>query len=101
MRWILLENRTTDGSGDGFSIPSIDGVRDLFLRVSGTFDGATVVLEKSVDGGSTWFTHGEGSGTPASWTAAVDTTIRAQKARYRGTVSHAGASTSVSMEIFE
>ncbi len=52
MQIFLLKNRTTNGSGDGvltnFNQP------DAEFSVWGTFDGATVQLECSPDGGTTW-----------------------------------------------
>lgn len=96
----LFDDRTSDGSSDAVSIHEDDGIGGNRAIVAvGTFDGATVRLEKSIDGGATWFLHGEGSGADAEFTAPTDTAGWICPARYKGVLSGAGANTSITLEI--
>lgn len=64
------------GEGDTFQVLEGSGVQaDIFLTVSGTFGGATVVLEGSLDG-EDWFSAVDTSGTAISITSASHVVIR-------------------------
>lgn len=86
---ILFNNRTTDGTSQAFTVDSPRGA----VAISGTFDGATVALEASIDGGTTYI----------SCTSVTEAAIKAFQAtsdtRIRATISSAGASTSLTVNL--
>lgn len=86
----LLEAETADGNGDGVIYPG----RGLStLHIYGTFDGCTIAIEGSTDGGTTW------TAFVTSYTAAVITNFEEGRILVRAVVSSAGASTSISCDI--
>lgn len=87
----LLSSATADGSGSAMDWPS--GLGNV--RCTGTFDGATVTLESSSDGGSTWLPVG----ADATFTEAGQANFSLGPCKLRGTVSGAGGSTSVTLAI--
>lgn len=87
----FFTNRTTTGNSDAFDWPSGKGT----VRAFGTFDGATVKLQASYDGGTTWID----AGAEASFTAAGLANFSLGPCKLRGALSGAGASTSVSLHI--
>lgn len=92
----LFDDRSTNGSSDAVVIEE-GAIRGLVVH--GTWDGATVRLEKSIDGGATWITHGVGSGSEATWISDTDTTGYLAPARYKGVMESAGPNTSLTLEI--
>lgn len=92
----LFDDRNTNGSSDAVVIDE-GAIRGIVAH--GTWDGAIVRLEKSIDGGATWITHGIGSGATAEFVSDTDTTGFLAPARYKGVLENAGTSTSITMEI--
>ena len=86
---LLFSERTTDGTSQAFTVDSSRGA----VAVSGTFDGATVALEASIDGGTTFI----------SCTEVTEAAIKAFQAtrgtKIRATISSAGASTSLTVNL--
>ncbi|MFA7587659.1 MAG: hypothetical protein WCY11_15935 [Novosphingobium sp.] len=87
----FFENRATDGNSAAEDWPSGCGT----ARAWGTFDGATVTLQASFDGGTTWIDVGE----DATFTAAGMTNFSLGPCKLRGVVSGAGGTTSVSLAV--
>jgi hypothetical protein len=87
----FFTNRTTDGNSDAFDWPSGKGT----LRASGTFNGATVKLQASFDGGTTWID----AGADATFTAPGLANFSLGPCKLRGVLSGAGGSTSISFAI--
>ena len=85
----LLENQTTNGSGE---VKRIRGVRTV--TVFGTPDGATVTIEISNDAGVNWVS----TGTDGEFTTAGSTNVYGFGS-IRATVSGAGASTDLSSAV--
>jgi hypothetical protein len=87
---ILLENRTTDGSGNSVSVAS-GGYR--IIRFRGTFDGATVVVD--ADLGDSNFVPADDTGRTTEGLLYLALT---QGMSIRATVSNAGASTDITVD---
>lgn len=88
---VLFTDATTDSSSSGYYIW---GAR-MALQVHGTWDGATVNLEASLDDGTTWSTF-----TGYSYTAdAFKVLWTTRGMMVRASIASAGASTSLSMSI--
>lgn len=100
---VTLMDRTTNGSGEalnlaqerwtGGNIRRTDTCK-IAVQVKGTFDGATVTLEASLDEGSTYSPMVNGEFTEAE-VRILDTPV----CMIRGTVSSAGAGTDVQVII--
>ena len=98
----ILNARTSDGSGDAYQIKQV--VRDLTgattrehltVYATGTFDGATVQLDHSPSADGPWVSESD----VAFDSAGSKSTPMSRHAWVRGTVSSAGASTSVTLWI--
>jgi len=89
-----LLNSAGNGNGNTVLIERLfDRSKDQFFTcfVSGTFDGGTVTLEISPNGGTTWFQTG------VSLTAAGAQNVEFRANAVRGVVSGGGASVSINM----
>lgn len=87
-RLILLKEATANGSGENLKWA---GIGSGSLQVVGTWDGATVTVKGSMDGGVT-FTAPTGS----AFTSDVMTTFEMGEGLVNATVSGAGGSTNLS-----
>lgn len=88
MAVVLFSERTTDGTSEAFEVVEPRGA----IAVSGTFDGATVTIESSIDG--TTFIETEQATTDSM---IVFEFIKGGK--FRAVVSSAGASTSLTVKL--
>jgi hypothetical protein len=82
LRLVLLDEATADGGGKELAW-SGQGVGSL--QISGTWDGATVTIEGSIDGGKTWIAP-----AASAYTSNVMTTFEAGNILVRAVVSSAG-----------
>ncbi len=91
---LLLENATTDGNGTVVDWP---GNRGGELQIDGTWDGATVTIKGSLDGGTTYTAPPESIG---EFTESTFETLNLHAVcKVRATVSSAGASTDLTARI--
>lgn len=70
-----------------------------WVRVTGTFDGATVTLQHSIDNGSTWSSLLDDNAAAVTWTtsnAGAERLLNISRRKLRLNVTDAGASTEVS-----
>ena len=80
----LILERTTDGDG---TIVDIDGAHTVALY--GTWDSATVTINISLDGGTTWIAYAAAS------TANAHVAVTIYGAKLKLTVASAGAGTTL------
>lgn len=93
----LFESQTTDttGSQDTVELKNLASQQYVVVWASGTFDGATVGLEIKPENSSAWITEPDMEFT----TEGARALLVPHKMEVRGTVSGAGASTSVNMGV--
>lgn len=85
----LFSARATDGTSTAFSVETSRGA----VAITGTFGGATVSLEASIDGGTTFVSC-------TSVTAAAIKAFQAMRRIFiRAVISGAGASTSITVNL--
>lgn len=89
-RFILLENKTTNGDG---AVIEWTGLAPASLQINGTWDGATVTVYGSCDEGVTWLPPND---SVYQYTADVLTSFSAGRILVKATVSDAGVTTSLS-----
>lgn len=83
---------TADPTGDAISVP---GASDRCFQAFGTWGGATLVLEGSLDGGTTWFTLSDPQGSAISETANAGKAIAENPLSIRPRLSAVGVGASV------
>ena len=87
LSFTLFENQTTNATSNSADFIIATGA----VAVSGTFDGATVTMEASLDGGTTFIAA----------TTATEAAIKAYKCtkqtKMRAVITGAGASTSLTV----
>lgn len=91
-RWVLT---TADGTGDALPIPIHP---DKAVQVSGTFGGATCLIEGSLNG-TTWETLRDPAGAALSFTAAGLKQILETVAFIRPRLSVAGSGASINVDL--
>lgn len=89
MAEVLFTDRTTDGTSDAYEIEAIRGA----VAVTGTFDGAEVDIEMSIDGGTTYVS------TETITAASIKIFQFIKRGLVRAVVSSAGASTSLTVKV--
>ncbi len=89
-RWALT---TGDTTGDGITIP---GASDRTVQFIGTFGGATVLLEGTLDG-TNWFTLTDGQGNAISFTAAGGEFVAENTLFIRPRLSVAGSGAAITV----
>ncbi len=87
-RLVLLENATADGAGEG---RAWSGVGPGSLQIVGVWDGATVTIKGSLDGGKTYTAP-----TGSAFTADAMVTFEMGEGLVNATISGAGGSTDLS-----
>jgi hypothetical protein len=88
--WETLDNTNLDGGPVPFPEWS-----DRTVQVIGTFDTATVTIQGSLDGGTTWATLTDDQGADLAFTAAGLEKVAQTTGLIRPLVSSAGGSTDV------
>ena len=88
---LLFSGQTANAPSEVITLPisqhgPLQGVRDYHYVMIGTWDTATLVLEISIDGGSTWFII-------ATNTADAEAIVQLGPCKVRFTLSSVGAST--------
>ena len=89
MATILFENRTTDGTSDYLKLVEPFGA----VAISGTFDGASVAIEASLDDGTTYIV------SDTLTVASIKRFEFVKNGKMRAVISSAGASTSLTIKI--
>ena len=95
---VFFTARTTDGNSTAYpmSFPNRKGQLDVY----GTFDGCTVTLQYSPDGGTTYVTARDASYSDISFTANGSIAIEAPLGELlRCAVTNDGASTSITAKL--
>lgn len=94
----LLDEVTADGNGAAVDWRKFDKPKPDTVYCWGTFGGATVTLQASPDG-TNWLDVTDDYDDPITFTAAGIVAVQMSAHAFRGVVSGAGGSTSVSMAI--
>lgn len=88
----LLDNQAADGTGTEYALESV--LQQFHVYVRGGFDGGTVNIEVSPDGGTNWY-------TAKSYTAEGNDVIEVQSDRIRASLTGtAGGAASIYAEAF-
>jgi hypothetical protein len=94
---VYLDSWTlTSANTDGQPI-SIPGAPDRCFQATGTFGGATIVMQGSLDGGTTWFQLHDGGNTLIALTAADGGAILENALLIRPFLSVAGSGASINV----
>ena len=93
MRWVLFDGQTADGSSTAITLPVESEGGTFAITLSGGFGGGTCTFERYDPLSEAYVTHGVDSGSAASWTSAVDTTMYLARGSYRATLSGASGAT--------
>lgn len=88
---------TSNGSKPSTSGIACDG--RFMVAATGTFAGASLAIELSVDGGTTWFAATDDSGTALAFTSADAKILETGEAKVRGTLSSAATTTDIDMTL--
>ncbi|MDA0798720.1 MAG: hypothetical protein O2884_08630 [Chloroflexi bacterium] len=79
---------TANHTGSGVEFP---GASDRSVQVFGTFGGATLILEASLDGGTTWAQMHEPDGTAIAFTGAGIVSVGENSLMIRARLSVVGS----------
>jgi hypothetical protein len=94
--YITLAVPSTNGSGAGQNCPYPWGTIDCY----GTFDGGTVTIDMSPDGGTTWYTLQDTVWNNVAFTADGYANFeRATRIQLRATLSGSSGSTDVTCQV--
>lgn len=72
---------------------------DRSVQVIGTFGGATVTMQGSNDGGTTWSTLNDGAGTPLTFTAAGIKQVLEVSQKIRPSIAGGGGTTDLDVHL--
>lgn len=93
--WTLT---TADHTGD--AVTGMEDYADMTVQVLGTFGGATVALEGSLDGGATYAPLTDPQGNAISKTAAALEGVSEAVPRFRARLSAVGAGATITVIVY-